>query len=90
MGQVACPDWHEDSAQGFSPDLYIQVDFSGEAASYDSLGLSEQPASAGSAALGNEELMSLALKARKKSESQFSVWRTRQNITAAFEPRLQR
>ena len=62
MGQVACPDWHEDSAQGFSPDLYIQVDFSGEAASYDSLGLSERPVSAGSAALGNGALMSLPRK----------------------------
>ena len=42
-----------------------EVAFSGEAANDDSLGLSERPASAGSAALGNGALMSLALKARK-------------------------
>ena len=42
-----------------------EVAFSGEAANDDSLGLSERPAAAGSAALGNGALMSLALKARK-------------------------
>ena len=47
--------------------------FSGEAACYDSLGLSERPASAGSAALGNGKLMSLALKAREIRVAVFNL-----------------
>ena len=62
---------------------------SGEAATHDSLGLSERPASAGSAALGNGKLMSLALKAREIRGAAFNLV-PQENITVAFEPRLQR